>query len=169
MPNSTGDIPPSATSLHGSADWRSTYARLLATTDAIAIIWVVIAVQLLRFGLDADPTIFAEDLASIDLSYWSISLVIIAAWILMLGVYKSRDYRVVGSGTLEYKRVADASIRLFGLVAIAAFLFKVDLARGYVLLRVAIHSLALAPVAVNAAVQRAVCVAPDPCRHLYKQ
>jgi exopolysaccharide biosynthesis polyprenyl glycosylphosphotransferase len=134
MPKSTGEIPPSATSLHGSADWRSTYARRLATTDAIAIVWVVIAVQLLRFGLDADPTIFAEDLASIDLSYWSISLVIIAAWIVMLGVYKSRDYRVVGSGTLEYKRVADASIRLFGLVAIAAFLFKIDLARGYVLL-----------------------------------
>jgi exopolysaccharide biosynthesis polyprenyl glycosylphosphotransferase len=134
MPTSMDSDVPTAASTRGSADWRSTYARRLALTDAIVIVWVVIAVQLLRFGLDADPTIVAEDLASIDLSYWTISLALIAAWITILGVYKTRDYRVVGAGTLEYKRVADASIRLFGIVAIAAFLLKVDLARGYVLL-----------------------------------
>jgi exopolysaccharide biosynthesis polyprenyl glycosylphosphotransferase len=134
MPTSMDVTPPAAVAPKSSMDWRSTYARRLALTDAIAIIWVVIAVQLLRFGLAADPSIVAEDMASIDLSYWTISVVIIAAWIAILGVYKTHDYRFVGTGTLEYKRVADASIRLFGLVAITAFLFKVDLARGYVLL-----------------------------------
>jgi exopolysaccharide biosynthesis polyprenyl glycosylphosphotransferase len=134
MPASMDVAPAAAAAPKNSADWRSTYAQRLALTDAIVIVWVVIAVQLLRFGVASDPTIVAEDMASIDLSYWTISLAIIAAWIAVLGVYKTHDYRVVGTGTLEYKRVADASIRLFGLVAIAAFLFKVDLARGYVLL-----------------------------------
>jgi len=52
----------------------------------------------------------------------------------MLGIYSSRDYRVLGTGFAEYKRIVDASIRLFGIVAIAAFLLKIDLARGYILL-----------------------------------
>jgi exopolysaccharide biosynthesis polyprenyl glycosylphosphotransferase len=35
---------------------------------------------------------------------------------------------------VEYKLVFNASLRLFGLIAIAAFLFKIDLARGYILI-----------------------------------
>lgn len=115
------------------ADWRQTYARGLAITDALVIIWVVFAVQLLRFGLDP-ATVVGQDLESVNLNYWIISLVIIVAWNVVLAAFKTRDYRVVGSGSQEYKLVADASIRLFGLVAITAFLLKFELARGYVLL-----------------------------------
>jgi exopolysaccharide biosynthesis polyprenyl glycosylphosphotransferase len=115
------------------ADWRKTYARGLAITDALVIVWVVFAIQLLRFGLDP-ATVVGQDLDSLNLNYWLISLVIIVAWNLVLAVFKTRDYREVGSGSQEYKLVADASIRLFGLVAITAFLLKFELARGYVLL-----------------------------------
>lgn len=115
-------------------DWRMVYARRLATTDTLAIIWVVFAVQLLRFGFDPDSTSLATDSIAVSLSYSLISVVLIISWSIILGIFKTRDYRVVGSGSEEYKRVADASIRLFGLVAIVAFVFKVDLARGYVLL-----------------------------------
>jgi exopolysaccharide biosynthesis polyprenyl glycosylphosphotransferase len=134
MPNRANETRETLYSQFGSPNWRSIYARRLAVTDAIAIIWVVFAIQLLRFGLDSESAVVTQDLSSIDLSYSFISLAIVGAWILILGVYKTRDYRVVGSGPLEYKLIADASIRLFGLVAITAFLFKVDLARGYVLL-----------------------------------
>jgi exopolysaccharide biosynthesis polyprenyl glycosylphosphotransferase len=132
MPESMDSAPPPAPA-SGSANWRSAYARQLAITDTLAIIWVVFAVQLLRFGLEPATTV-GQDLVLVDLNYWLISIVVIIAWISVLGVYKTRDYRVVGSGSLEYKLIADASIRLFGLVAITAFLLKLELARGYVLL-----------------------------------
>jgi len=51
----------------------------------------------------------------------------------MLDIFATRDHKVIGSGTLEYKRVADATVRLFGLFAIIAFLLKLELARGYFL------------------------------------
>jgi exopolysaccharide biosynthesis polyprenyl glycosylphosphotransferase len=94
---------------------------------------VVFAIQLLRFGLDP-ATVVGLDPASIELNYSIISIVLIVSWSLVLGAFKTRDYRMVGSGATEYKLVVNASVRLFGLVAIAAFLFKLELARGYVLL-----------------------------------
>ncbi len=40
-------------------------------------------------------------------------------------------YRVIGAGTTEDKRIVGLSTRLFGGVAILAFLFRVDVARSY--------------------------------------
>ncbi len=53
-------------------------------------------------------------------------------WWLMLGAWNSRQSRVLGAGPDEYKRVAAASLWLFGLVAIVSYVFRVDTARGYV-------------------------------------
>ena len=133
MPQSTdtqsfSEAPPAA-----PVDWRSTYARRLALSDTLVIVWVVFAVQLLRFGLDP-AALLGQDGASLDLNYSIISIVIVIAWGLTLGAYKTRDFRIVGSGSQEYALVVNASVRLFGLVAIAAFLLKLELARGYVLL-----------------------------------
>jgi exopolysaccharide biosynthesis polyprenyl glycosylphosphotransferase len=133
MPKSVDGSMPVTESPFGVADWRSIYARRLAISDTLAIIWVVFAIQLLRFGLDP-AGMAGQDDASINFSYSLISVAIIVAWSLVLGAYKTRDYRVVGSGSQEYKLVVNASVRLFGLVAITAFLLKLELARGYVLL-----------------------------------
>jgi exopolysaccharide biosynthesis polyprenyl glycosylphosphotransferase len=117
-----------------SADWRRIYSGRLAVTDTLAIIWVVFAVQLLRFGFDETPVSGLPNQAAVSAGYALISVILIVSWAIMLGIYGSRDYRVLGTGFAEYKRIVDASIRLFGLVAIVAFLMKIDLARGYVLL-----------------------------------
>lgn len=50
----------------------------------------------------------------------------------MLGAWNSRQSRVLGSGADEYKRVAAASLWLFGLIAIFSYVFRFDTARGYV-------------------------------------
>jgi len=103
-------------------------------TDTLAIVWVVFAVQLLRFGCGETPVSGLPDEAAITAGYATISVIIVVSWATILGIYGSRDYRVLGTGFAEYKRIVDASLRLFGLVAIIAFLLKIDLARGYVLL-----------------------------------
>jgi exopolysaccharide biosynthesis polyprenyl glycosylphosphotransferase len=116
------------------ADWRRVYARRLAVTDTLVIVWVVFAVQLLRFGFEGSNVVGIPDRAAISAGYATISLILVVSWSLILGIYGSRDYRVLGTGFAEYKRIVDASVRLFGIVAIFAYLLKIDLARGYVLL-----------------------------------
>jgi exopolysaccharide biosynthesis polyprenyl glycosylphosphotransferase len=116
-------------------DWRLNYARRLGITDFLALIWVVFGVQLVWLGGDDDTTrIPAPGEAPLVVNYTIVSIVLTGAWVLALRLGGTRNYRVVGQGPTEYKLVADASVRLFGLVAIVAFIFKIDIARGYILL-----------------------------------
>jgi exopolysaccharide biosynthesis polyprenyl glycosylphosphotransferase len=134
----TPTSPPesrSASTVGRRNDWRRTYARRLGITDLLVLIWVVFGVQLVWLGGDGDTTrIPAPGEAPVVVSYTIVSVVLTAVWALALRFGGSRNYRVVGAGSTEYKLVADASGRLFGLVAIIAFIFKIDIARGYILL-----------------------------------
>ncbi|KQO95458.1 polyprenyl glycosylphosphotransferase [Leifsonia sp. Leaf264] len=85
-------------------------------------------------GFDREASGFSGSARDLDLSYTMVSILLIVAWLIVLAVYGTRGYRVIGAGSQEYKLITDASIRLFGLVAIIAFLIKLDLARGYILI-----------------------------------
>jgi exopolysaccharide biosynthesis polyprenyl glycosylphosphotransferase len=115
-------------------DWRDIYAVRLVITDLLVLIWVVFGVQIAWFGLAASDIQFRGRLNEIAISYTAISVAIIAGWMLVLGIYGSRSYRVLGTGAQEYKQMADGTVRLFGVIAIIAFLFHIDLARGYILI-----------------------------------
>ena len=64
--------------------------------------------------------------------YVLVSVALVEAWALALGVAGSRRVDVIGSGSEEYRRVVRATFVLFGLVAVVCFLAKFDLARSYV-------------------------------------
>ncbi|POH62218.1 polyprenyl glycosylphosphotransferase [Cryobacterium zongtaii] len=115
-------------------NWREVYASRLAITDLLVLIWVVFGVQILWFGIAAADVRFGGNLTEVAVSYTAISVSIITAWMVMLGIYGSRGYRVLGTGPQEYRQVADGTVRLFGLVAIVSFLFQIDFARGYILI-----------------------------------
>jgi len=115
-------------------DWRAKYSRMLAISDLLVLIWVVFGVQIAWFGFDTADVSVRGDILNLAVSYTAVSVLIIACWLLLLGIYGTRGYRVLGTGPEEYKLIANASIRLFGLLAIAAYLFRFDLARGYVLI-----------------------------------
>jgi exopolysaccharide biosynthesis polyprenyl glycosylphosphotransferase len=115
-------------------NWRSAYGSRLVFSDLLVLVWVVFGVQIGYFGYDTANANFVGDLAGTVVSYTAISLAIIIGWMISLTAFGSRGYRVVGVGVAEYKLIADASVRWFGLVAIIAFLFKIDLARGYILI-----------------------------------
>jgi exopolysaccharide biosynthesis polyprenyl glycosylphosphotransferase len=118
----------------GARGWRRRYAYGLMLTDLLVLIWVIVGVQIAWFGVTTSEVSFTGSLSDVAISYSFTSLVLIVAWMLMLGIFGSRSYRVLGTGTQEYRLIADASVRLFGLVAIVAFLFQIDFARGYILL-----------------------------------
>ncbi|MBT1544302.1 sugar transferase [Curtobacterium flaccumfaciens pv. flaccumfaciens] len=125
----------------GSTDeWSRTYSRRVLFTDLLALIWVVFGVQIAWLGLESN---LATNTADLRLSYSAISIVVIVVWMSALALYDTRGARVIGVGSTEYRLVADSSVRVFGLLAIAAFLLHVDLARGYVLIAFPIGILVL--------------------------
>lgn len=115
-------------------DWRDVYSRRLMVTDLLVLVWVVFGVQIAWLGFETDAMGFSRSSGAIEIEYTLVSMVIIAAWLCALSIYSTRGYRVLGIGPAEYKLIVDCSVKLFGLVAIVAFLFKIDLARGYILI-----------------------------------
>ncbi|MFZ4893081.1 sugar transferase [Plantibacter sp. Mn2098] len=129
---SSASTSPASSKVTPSRDWRDVYAIRLVVTDALVLIWVVFGVQLVWFDFDTE-SVSVTNAFPVAINYTVITVAIIASWLLLLSIFGTREYRVIGNGNAEYRLLTDASIRLFGLVAIVAFLFKIDLARGYIL------------------------------------
>ena len=120
---------------HGPGQsWRRAYAARLWGSDLFVLAWVAFGTQLLWFGFGNAQVAIREDARLSDFSYWAFSAGLIVAWMWALSLIDSRDYRVIGTGTTEYIRVVRASFSLFGAIAILAFLLRVDVARGYLLI-----------------------------------
>ncbi|KQO62473.1 polyprenyl glycosylphosphotransferase [Curtobacterium sp. Leaf261] len=115
--------------------WSTAYSRRLVVTDLLVIVWVVFGVQIAWLGLWSNLATNSDTNPNdATISYTAVSLAVILLWMAALGYYNTRGDRVIGVGSSEYRLVADASGRVFGLLAILAFLFHVELARGYVLI-----------------------------------
>lgn len=123
--------------------WRRRYRLNLALTDLFSLIWVVYGTQLLWFGLGNVQVATGRDTRISDLSYWVFSAILIVTWMWALSFVDSRSDRVIGTGSQEYVRIADSSFRLFGTVAIIAFLTQIDVARGYLLISLPLGILVL--------------------------
>jgi exopolysaccharide biosynthesis polyprenyl glycosylphosphotransferase len=89
--------------------------------------WAVAGAYVIRFGWASDFVIAGQETIYI----W-LSIALVIAWWIMLGAWNSRQSRILGAGPDEYKRVAAASLWLFGLVAIVSYVLRLDTARGYV-------------------------------------
>lgn len=104
-------------------------------TDLLVLIWVVFGVQIQWFGFDsATVSSTLDNINDLAIGYTAVSVALIVAWMIMLHLFGTRDYRVIGGGPAEYRQVASSAVYLFGLVAIVAYLFKIDIARGYILI-----------------------------------
>jgi exopolysaccharide biosynthesis polyprenyl glycosylphosphotransferase len=115
-------------------NWRQRYARRTWLTDLLSLVWVVYGTQIAWFGLGNAEVAMRADSRISDLSYWTFSAGLVVAWMWALSLSDSRSHRFMGSGNTEYVRIVDASFRLFGLIAIGAFLFRIDVARGFLLI-----------------------------------
>ena len=113
--------------LGSESNWRVRNSRVLGIVDAFVIAWAVAGAYVIRFGLDSEAFALTR-----DANYAWLSLALGIAWWLMLGAWSSRQNHVLGAGPDEYKRVAAASLWLFGLIAIFSYVFRVETARGYV-------------------------------------
>ncbi|MDF2993725.1 MAG: polyprenyl glycosylphosphotransferase [Microbacterium sp.] len=127
----------SAPSSHTAApvkNWLRGYQTRVWITDLLALVWVVYGTQIAWFGLGSAQLSIVQDSRLSDVSYWVFSAALILVWMGALSWNDSRSYRVIGTGSAEYVRVADGSLRVFGAIAIVAFLTHIEVARGFLLI-----------------------------------
>lgn len=118
-----------ARQLEAVAPWQRRYARALLYVDISAVLLAVGLAQWLRF----DGPFYVEARQS-NLHYTAISVVIAACWVSALSINRSRSPGVIGAGAEEYRRVWVGTLATFGGVAIVSMLFKLEIARGYLLI-----------------------------------
>ena len=114
-----------------SSNTSRSYACAVALLDSSAVIAAAILAQLVRFGgLDTSAT------GRVGLSYLAVALGAAPAWVMTMTFGGAYDRRYYGWGTEEYRRVFDAAVRFLLVVALIGFLFKIDVARGFVALTI---------------------------------
>lgn len=111
-----------------SADklWRNRYSRRLSVLDGFVVCWAIAGAYFVRFGTQASVS------RSEETAYAVLSIVLVAAWWMMLGAWGSREPKVLGTGAEEYRRLLTASMWLFASVAIVSYGLRIDTARGFV-------------------------------------
>ncbi len=112
-----------------STGWLDLYCSRLLLSDTAAVVVGVAAARMLRFGVGSSALLADFTLVS----YSMVSTLLALTWAMVLALFRTREPRVVGTGVEEYRRITHASLALFGSVAIVAYLLKLDIARGYLI------------------------------------
>lgn len=113
---------------------RRRYARRLATTDTAVVVLAVFGAHLLRFGFSNEPLTVGDRTFDVEVGYLITSLLFVIGWLISLQVFGTRDAEVISDGTTEYRRIVDATVRVFGVLAILALVFQIQFGRFYLLI-----------------------------------
>jgi len=111
-------------------DWRRAYVLRIAVTDALVLGLAMTSAIVIRFGAESA----GRTAGGTTLSYPNLSVILGLGWMLGLQGFGARDRRVVAESSREYVRVVNASMLVFGMLAIVFVFFKIDLSRGYLVL-----------------------------------
>ena len=127
--------------------WRRRYVRRLAVLDALVVLWATAGALIVRFGSMGEASLISVD----GRPYVMTTLLLAAGWWAVLGIWGTRDPRILGFGTEEYRRLLSGSFWLFGFVALVSYVFQLETARGYmgIALPAGICSLAIARMLVR--------------------
>ncbi len=109
------------------------YTLRIAVSDAVVVTWAVVGAQLVRFGTSAVMG-DGPQTTGLGLDYPVVSTVLVVLWLASLRVHNAYDARLFGHGPEEYRAVGSATVRLFAALAIVSYLFKLELARGFLLI-----------------------------------
>jgi exopolysaccharide biosynthesis polyprenyl glycosylphosphotransferase len=107
------------------------YATRAVLLDLLAVTVAGITGFILRWAIPYSVEIN-------NLSYVSLVVVVVVAWMIVLVLRGAYDTRILGVGSEEFKRVVAATATVFGAVAIFVFALKLDLSRGFVLITFAV-------------------------------
>jgi exopolysaccharide biosynthesis polyprenyl glycosylphosphotransferase len=100
------------------------YRSLAIAADVVAATVACLLSVLVRFGL------------RVPVEYLVVSCLVPLVWCALLAVQRSYEFRFLGTGPDEYRRVLNSGLYLFTVIAVASYTVKGDFSRGYVLLAV---------------------------------
>lgn len=121
------ELPPSVENVLpvGAADWQHRYRRILVSIDIIVVLASTLVAFWMRFGA-------ADGSAVHGVSYVVLSVLVVPVWLVALVATRAYEMRYLGTGAEEFKRVGAASFRLGAGTAVVCYIFRIELARGYV-------------------------------------
>jgi exopolysaccharide biosynthesis polyprenyl glycosylphosphotransferase len=99
----------------------------ILATDTIVIGSALALAQSLRYGLSS----ISPRNDQFDTGQVMLGMLIGVVWLLALSATRSREVRLISVGLTEYQRVINATLWTFGGLAIAAYLARGSIARGY--------------------------------------
>jgi exopolysaccharide biosynthesis polyprenyl glycosylphosphotransferase len=108
--------------VRSSRELLARYRSIVVAADLAAGLFAGLSALVVRFHGAASP------------AYSLLSLLAPALWVTAVATQRGYENRFLGTGPEEYRRLADATLALFALMAVVSFVFKGDLSRGYVMI-----------------------------------
>jgi exopolysaccharide biosynthesis polyprenyl glycosylphosphotransferase len=109
------------------------YTRRLLITDTTAVVLSIFAAGFIHFeDLVNTFNTTTEGILRIQLNPASLAWAMGITWLLALKFNGSREDRIIGGGSDEYKRIFGSSITVISLLALAALFLKLDVSRLFV-------------------------------------
>src|SRR4051812_45473054 len=93
--------------------WRRRLLRKLVVLDLLAAVVAGFAAIIARYDGNA------ISLSGID--YRVLALIVAPIWVVVLGLSGAYESRILGAGSEEFRRVANASLRLLAVFVLAGF------------------------------------------------
>jgi exopolysaccharide biosynthesis polyprenyl glycosylphosphotransferase len=121
----------------GRSQWERRYTNNLRITDTFAVCGAVLLAQYVRFGGASGIT---AEWSRYQTAY---SALLVTIWLSALAGFRTRSPKYMSAGIEEYRRVVAASFWMFGVVAMAELLFKLELSRGYLAVALPVGTLSL--------------------------
>lgn len=113
-----------------ATDWVRRFQRAVTLTDAGIVVLATASTHTLWFGFNR---VTVSTAAHFGLDYVTFSVALAGAWMLALAAAGSRDSRILGTDSTEYRRIINATLLLFGGIAVVAAMTQTDVARGYLI------------------------------------
>jgi exopolysaccharide biosynthesis polyprenyl glycosylphosphotransferase len=109
------------------------YTRRLLITDTTAVVLSIFAAGLIHFeDLVNTFNTTTEGILRIQLNPAALAWAMGITWLVSLKLNGSREDRIIGGGSDEYKRIFGSSITVISLLALAALFLKLDVSRLFV-------------------------------------
>ena len=96
------------------------YQRLALIGDGLSALVGSAVAFIYRFG------------SSAPIDYVAVAVLLPIGWIALVAAQRGYERRFLGTGPEEYRRLLDAGLRGFTLIAVISYAFRSELARGYV-------------------------------------
>lgn len=116
----------------GRSDLHHVQIRI-AFTDFLLIVWAVFGALVVRFGLEAGSDVQTST-EQLSIGYPSFGAALAVAWWLSLRLHGAYEAEILGRGVTEYRLLMTATLRVFGAVVLMAYVLRMEVARGFVLI-----------------------------------